>query len=103
MEQLSREIKMDNPDDQKFLEVSTTYGRIKYEIISLVWEMQTILAEEKAGLSFDKQRGANVIKAYENKWEEWVLLKEDNPSCPTLYLDHYNRYSRDNIQKSIKN
>ena len=32
MEQLASEIKLNNPDDQTFLQVSTTYGRIKYEL-----------------------------------------------------------------------
>ena len=88
IEQIAYEINLPDSKDQSFLQVSTTYARIKYEIIDLIWQMQIMLAENEAGQKLDKEMIIAAINAYENKWEEWTSLKKNNPSCPTLYEDH---------------
>jgi hypothetical protein len=102
MEQLASEIKLSNPDDQQFLEVSTTYGRIKYEIIALIWHIQLIHAEHEAGIKIDKAYAQKCIASYHQKWEEWVQLKKENPCCPTLYVDHEAVHCGPPFQTSIK-
>jgi hypothetical protein len=87
MEQLSKEIKLPNPDDQEFLRVSTTYGRIKYEVIEMIWQMQIMLAENKTGKHIDKEEIKKALSLYDQKWKEWEQLKKQHPSCPTLYSD----------------
>lgn len=94
MEKLSKEIHLNNPDDQKFMEVSTTYGRIKYEIVALIWRIQILQSELKAGKKIDNEYAADCISKYENKWQEWVDLKNDNPCCPTLSFDNVVKFTR---------
>jgi hypothetical protein len=101
MEQLASEIIMNDPDDQKFLEVSTTYGRIKYELIELIWRIQIIQAEYDAGQGIDKTYAQKCIDTYEQKWEEWFQLKKENPSCPTLYIDHWSVHCGPPFQTSL--
>ncbi len=103
MEKLANEITIPNKDDDSFLKESTTYGRMKYEIIELIWKIQIILAEEKINNKFDKKEAESTIKEFDNKWEEWTELKKNNPDCPTLYEIHravYIHYTA--FQESIK-
>jgi hypothetical protein len=101
MEQLASEIKLNNPDDQEFLEVSTTYGRIKYELIELIWRIQIIKAELETGKAIEKAYIKSTIDSYEHKWKEWEKLKKDNPSCPTLYIDDWSEHCGPPFQTSL--
>ncbi|AXP82040.1 hypothetical protein CJ739_2977 [Mariniflexile rhizosphaerae] len=102
MEQLSREINMKNEKDNTFLKVSTTYGRIKYEIIDLIWKLQLIAAEVDLKKNIDKKELKNLLEQYEYKWNEWQEFKKNNPSCPTLYLDNKAVYVKNPFQESVK-
>ena len=88
MEQLASKIKLSNADDHMFLQVSIKYRRIKYEIIEQIWRIQIIHAEHEAGKEIDKKYARKCIDTYEEKWKKWTQLKKENPSCPTLYVDH---------------
>ncbi len=89
IEELAREIKLNNSDDQEFMEVSTTYGRIKYELYEQMWIMEMMIAENVVNdTPIDRQRAADAIIAYDNKFAEWRKLKADHPCCPTLYIDY---------------
>ena len=88
MEKLANEITIPNKDDDSFLKVSTTYGRIKYEIIELIWKIQIMLAEEKINKKFDKMEAESTLQEFNDKWDEWTELKKNNPDCPTLYEIH---------------
>jgi hypothetical protein len=101
MEELASEINMSNSDDQKFLEVSTTYGRIKYELIEQIWRIQIIHAEHEDGNEIDKAYAQKCIENYEQKWTEWLQLKKDNPSCPTLYIDDWSVHCGPPFQTSL--
>ncbi|MBN1187935.1 MAG: hypothetical protein JXB49_37015 [Bacteroidales bacterium] len=103
MEKLASEIKMNDPEDQKFLQVSTTYGRIKYELIEQIWRVQIILAENEAGKNIDKDYAQKCIDTYMQKWKEWEQLKKDYPSCPTLYIDNWSEHCGPPFQTSLKN
>lgn len=88
MEKLSRQITMPNAEDQTFLQVSITYGRIKYELIDIIWKVQALLAENEVnGKSIDPHEAKFLLDAYDEKWSEWETLKRENPCCPTLYED----------------
>ena len=92
-ERLAAGITLKNPRDTEFMRVSTTYGRIKYEVIRHLWRIQMMLAEErinKKPLDLDAAKAA--VEAYEKSFEEWRQLKRDNPSCPTLYVDHVSKH-----------
>jgi hypothetical protein len=108
VEALSRDIKLSNPADQEFLEVSATYGRIKIALIEQIWKMQILAAEKKR----DELSGKTTIQeAYDDKkfwmaprpdmktalyeydrlWAEWRKLKADHPSTPSLYKDYQSK------------
>ncbi len=87
MEQLSKEIKMNNAKDEEFLRVSTTYGRIKYEIIELIWKLQITMSENKINQKIEKEIVRKTLELYNKKWKEWEQLKRQYPCCPTLYVD----------------
>ena len=101
IEKLAYEIKIPDSEDQSFVQVSTTYGRIKYEIIGLIWQLQIMIAEHEAGQELDKEMIIAAINAYENKWDEWTLLKKQNPNCPTLYEDHRSVHCGPPFQTSL--
>jgi len=87
VEQLAREIKLNNPADQEFMEVSCTYGRIKMAITEQIWTLQILAAQARKSGIPDKFAMAKAIKAYDELWTEWRKLKEDHACCPTLYCD----------------
>ncbi|MEK9613643.1 MAG: hypothetical protein VW080_06935 [Flavobacteriaceae bacterium] len=88
MEKLAYEITIPDKSDDSFLKISTTYGRMKYEIIELIWKIQIILADQKINNKFDIKEAKATLKEFDYKWEEWTQLKKDNPDCPTLYEIH---------------
>ncbi len=89
IEELAPEIKLQDPADQEFMEVSTTYGRIKYEIYEQVWILEMMVAENVVnGTKMDRERVREAISIYDNKYAEWRKLKSDHVCCPTLYIDY---------------
>jgi len=95
IEQLAREIHLPNPVDQKFLEVSCTYGRIKYSVMGELWKMQLLAAQAKVDqkpMDLEKLRAA--IAAYDRSFDEWRALRAANPeSCATLYHDEVTKFT----------
>ncbi|RIJ46507.1 hypothetical protein D1614_18805 [Maribellus luteus] len=85
IEELAYEIQMPDKDNESFLRVSSTYGRIKYEIISMIWQMQVLLAEQELGKIVDMEVAAKLYNDFDEKWQEWEELKKKNANCPTLY------------------
>lgn len=90
MEEISKTIEMPNKKDEEFLRVSTTYGRIKYELIDLIFQTQIMFAEMDKGKAFDKATAQKIVDTYAAKWEEWLALKKAHTCCPTLYVDYDN-------------
>ena len=87
VERLAREIRLANPADQEFLEVSSTYGRIKMAITEQIWKLQILSAQGKRSGSYDRPALRQAIEAYDALWSEWRKLKADHACCPTLYRD----------------
>jgi hypothetical protein len=83
VEQLSREIRLANRDDQEFLQVSSTYGRIKIEVIQQIWIIQILAQSPRGGQA--PMRDA--LAGYDRLWAEWRALKSQSACCPTLYVD----------------
>ena len=68
--------------------MSTTYGRIKYEIVQQIWKMQLLAAESDINKTpLDAEAMRTSIATYEKLWEDWKKLKADHACCPTLYRD----------------
>lgn len=89
MEKLAHSIKLPNKEDEDFIRVSTTYGRIKYELIELIFRTQILFADMKInGTEFNRKEAQLIVDTYKAKWAEWHKLKKDNANCPTLYVDY---------------
>jgi len=85
IEELSAKVKMNDPENEKYLQVSAAYGRIKYEIIEKAFTVVLLgYLGDKTG-KYNKERMKKALKRYDDLWVEWKQLKEENPSCATLY------------------
>lgn len=84
IESISRGLSVPDPQTGEFIRVSSSYGRIKAEIIEQM--CRAILLNlrgdpEDAGV-------AGAIAQYDRLWEEWRKLLADHPqSCASLYTD----------------
>jgi hypothetical protein len=87
VEELSRQMHLSNPADQEFVEVSSTYGRIKMAVIEQIWTMQILAAQGKTAGTLDVASMRQAIEAYDKLWDEWRQLKQNHSCCPTLYKD----------------
>lgn len=89
MEEIAKNISLPSKNDEDFLKVSTTYGRIKYELIELIFRTQILFADMKInGTEFNRKKAQLIVNTYKSKWAEWHKLKKDNANCPTLYVDY---------------
>lgn len=79
-------VKFRNAEDRHFAALSTTYGRIKYEVSEIVWRIAALLAEEKSGNgSLNRDDVSAILSELDEKYKEWDALAESDPACPTLY------------------
>lgn len=78
---LSKHIKMNNEKDAHYIRVSSEYGLLLSQIIAEGWQ---ILAWGNAG-NYNHQKMQNAIARYDNYWKLYRQLKEEEPSCATLY------------------
>ncbi len=85
MEELAQKIRMDDPENEEYLRVSVTYGRIKYEIIANGFTAVLLgYRGDKTG-HYEKKRIRQAIARYDELWKEWRKLRKEHPSCATLY------------------
>ncbi len=101
VEVLAREVGLPDKEDQEFLEVSATYGRIKMEIITEIWKMQMLAAARARTGKPDPVKMAEALKTYDAKWAEWRALKERHACCPSLYNDNKRSFYRVPFAKSL--
>ena len=72
---------------QEFVEVSATYGRIKYEIIEQAW---TVLFYGKLGdisRRYQREKISTAITRYDELWNEWRNLVKNHADCATIDKD----------------
>ena len=87
IEALSRQFEVNDKATQEAIEVSCTYGRIKYELIEQMWIMMIYHQ-----LSDDKEQKSilrNALSKYDKLWVEWNDLYKSSPYCATIYTDKY--------------
>ncbi len=77
---------------EEFIEVSCTYGRIKYEIVEKAWTVMLLGKVGDENGNYDTKRMKQAIAEYDALWDEWKTLKKNNPLCPTLYYGNYGSY-----------
>ena len=84
IESLSRELTVPDAATLEYIRVSSTYGRIKAEIIEQM--CRASLYAHHASPADPRVKEA--LASYDARWEEWRKLLKDHPeSCPTLYTD----------------
>ncbi|MEO9570714.1 MAG: hypothetical protein ABJH82_01030 [Polaribacter sp.] len=87
IEALSKQIKINDVATQEALEVSSTYGRIKYELIEQMWIM--MLYKELDSVKNKQKILENALVKYDALWLEWKTLYNSSPLCATIYTDKY--------------
>jgi hypothetical protein len=90
IEKLSRELKVADGELAEHIRTSSTYGRIKYDIIRQGWIVSLLgMVGDKTG-KYDENRIADAIRKHDQLRQEWERLKREHPSCATLYGDTSN-------------
>jgi hypothetical protein len=85
IEELSKKIKMNDPENEEYLKVSAAYGRFKYEIIEKAFTAVLLgYYGDKTG-TYDKKRIKEAIEQYDRLWDEWKQFRDTHSSCATLY------------------
>lgn len=93
IEALARSIRLPDPARQEFLEVSASYGRIKYALFETIWRIQLIKAESELGKTpLDAAAMRAGITRYDEIWAEWNRLRAAHACCPTLPSDQVVQY-----------
>ena len=88
MEKLSQEISTGSEKLRNHIRVSTTYGRIKYEIIYNAWIVMLKGYEgDKTGYYMHNIMQTS-IENYDRLWEEFEALKRNEPQCATIYIPY---------------
>lgn len=86
IESLSGRISLPDMRDERFVRISSTYGRIKYEILAAAWRIMTRGKEaEITGAQLPREEIRDAIAVYDRAWREWRQLKETEDCCPSLY------------------
>lgn len=108
IEKLAASITSGDKELREYIGVSSTYGRIKYEIIQQAWiVMLKGLEGEKSG-NYDTDVILTASKKYNRLWEEFKLLEEENEQCASIYLpygfnNHYDAlHSDEGMDKAVK-
>ena len=107
IENLSQTVTTGDEQFKDYLKVSSTYGRIKYEIIQQAWiVMLRGMEGEKNGVFNIESIMASKHK-YDELWEEFKALKSNNIQCATLYkpysfmLGNVDLHGEEGMQKSV--
>ena len=87
IERLAREIKFSDRQTQEFVEVSATYGRIKYEIIQQAWTVLLYAQQGQNAMNEHRPEVTAAIGRYDALWAEWRQLEAAHPSCASIHKD----------------
>lgn len=86
IELISRNLHFSSEELSHFVRTSCTYGRIKYGLCAVSWQIMLHGYEaEKTGKSFDREIMNDHIKSFDRLWNEWNELAKHNEDCPSIY------------------
>ncbi len=88
MEKLSQEISTGSEKLRNHIRVSTTYGRIKYEIIYNAWIVMLKGYEGDETGYYMHNIMQTAIENYDRLWEEFEALRRNEPQCATIYIPY---------------
>ncbi len=86
IEALSQDINSGSEDFQDYIRVSSTYGRIKYDIIRQGWTIMLKGMEGEKSGAFDSKAILDANSKYDALWVEFAELEANNEQCASLYL-----------------
>lgn len=82
---LSKQVKMNNKEDQQYISVSSCYGLYLHQIIAEGWNVMALgFTGDETGV-YDKSKIKQSIKKYDKAWKQFNKLKAKNESSATLY------------------
>jgi len=86
---LSQQIQCSNKATEEYIRISSQYGYLLHAIMEQGWiVMLKGYQGDKIG-EYDLISINLAIEKYDKSWNEYKKLKEDNPSCASLYHDQY--------------
>jgi hypothetical protein len=88
MQKLSRDISTGSDKLRNQIRVSTTYGRIKYDIIYNAWVVMLKGYEGDKTGDYMHDIMQTAIENYDRLWEEFESLRNNEPQCATIYLPY---------------
>jgi hypothetical protein len=103
METLAGKIEMKNAGDTEYLRTSTTYGRIKFEIVEKAFIVMLLGHRGDITGNYDKKRIREALEDYDKLWLEWNRLKNNNPECATVYLPEAFRIDQNGVSGDKEN
>lgn len=88
IEKLSQNITSGDEKLRDYIKVSSTYGRIKYEIIQQAWLVMLKGIEGDQKGTHEIQIIKESIQNYDNLWVAFNQLKAENEQCASLYVPY---------------
>lgn len=89
IEALAKELHFKDRETQKFVYISSVYGRLKFQLFDAAWKvMLNAYAEEKKG-RIDLVRLKANLKYFDNTLMQWQKFVADNPESASVYLTTY--------------
>ncbi len=86
IEALSKQFELKDKALEEILQVSCSYGRIKYQLTEQMWYLMIQKQLKNEGKNFDKEGVKVSIARYDALWREWRELAK-SPYCASLYKD----------------
>lgn len=86
IEQISCNLHFTSEELSHYVQTSCTYGRIKYELFAVSWQIMLYgYSVSEADTSFDQKKIDKCITSFDKLWEEWNDLAKENKDCPSIY------------------
>lgn len=89
IEKLSKELHFKDKETQRFVYISSVYGRLKFQLFDAAWKvMLNAYAEEKQG-KVDLVKLRAHLKYFDDTLTQWQKFVTDNPESASVYLTTY--------------
>ncbi len=90
---LAKEIQFPDPTVKEYVVTSSEYGLDLYRIYRAGFQLAAM--EPNLANPENKAKAADLIREYDHAWSDLRKLKQDHPSCATLYTDKARRCGKD--------
>ncbi|WP_157278425.1 hypothetical protein [Olivibacter sitiensis] len=96
IERLSEKLHFPDGETSRFVRLSSTYGRMKFQLFDAAWKvMLNAYAGEKTG-KIDLAKLRENLEYYDRTLSEWTAFADGNPTVASAYLTSY-PYGREDI------